>query len=306
MSLALYSARAYSGWHSLSEEDKATLIGARNQVMAYGKRRLTNYYNSRKKRRVIRRIGRPRNSSNSKRSDNNIDNSGINALNTRTLYAFDLTTLPKDNDRSDARHNDMVNLNGVKLCIDMWNNNVQAASDLSDMLNVNMAVVRPKNLSQGPIPNTPNMGLATSAGMQIDKFFRSSDGTRAEGFSNVRTSQEMHCSPINTDKFDVLSHKRFKLLALQNANISQGKGYKSIMKYMPIKRQLTYMDPEPNTNPNGINAIRDDRIFLLIWCDSFTAVSGTGPANDSLNVQPMHGVDEQELIPRRHIAVIQV
>lgn len=284
MSLVPYAATAYSGWQSLSPSQRATLITARNQVMAYGKRKFVSYYNSRKKRRILNKIGRKRNTSNSKRSDNNINNTGTDALDTRTLYALDLTRLIKDNDRSDARHNDIVNLNGVKLCIDMWNN-LSDGTPITNMLNVNMAVVHPKNLATTAITSGPNMRFATGEGIETTKFFRSSDGSRGEAFNNTRTSQEMHCSPINTDKFDVLSHKRFKLANLNNPNLSQGKGYKSIMKWIPIRRQLTYMDYNATTNPNTNAAIRDDRIFLLIWCDSFTATTGTSPTPEALNLR---------------------
>jgi hypothetical protein len=104
------------------------------------------------------------------------------------LYTTDLTNIGQG-DAINQRDRHTVELMGVKLCMELT-----ALSN--NPLYVNVAVVHLKN---------------TDAPLNQD-FFRSSGGpTRGTDFNESLNSNEFHSLPMNTDKFVVLSHKRYRL-----------------------------------------------------------------------------------------------
>ena len=140
---------------------------------------------------------------------------------TRTLYFTELQDITKTTTNEiDKRQRDVVKLSGVKLCIEV--NHLQTAPLL-----VNYAIVYDKRSNDGT--TTVNTG----------DFFRANGGTqRAKDFSTVLSSAEFHCLPLNTDRFTVLWHKRFKL----GVNTPSGgysnnsrENYRMIQKYQDRK-----------------------------------------------------------------------
>ena len=179
---------------------------------------------------------------------------------TRTLYFTELQDITKTTTNEiDKRQRDVVKLSGVKLCIEV--NHLQTAPLL-----VNYAIVYDKRSNDGT--TTVNTG----------DFFRANGGTqRAKDFSTVLSSAEFHCLPLNTDRFTVLWHKRFKL----GVNTPSGgysnnsrENYRMIQKYQKINKLIRYEDGSAQS-----------KIWLMWWCDLFSNPAATPAAANVLQYQ---------------------
>lgn len=225
------------------------------------KRRRSGYRASKKARYGIgERIG----ASNSKQTLQTRDNAFI-AIPSRTLNITQLTGTDQgtSNNRQD-RQNTIINCRGFKICMAV-RNNIQ-----NQPLYYNCAILSPKNA-----------GDITTA-----NFFRGT-GTLSRGldFDNDRTALELHCLPINTDKFYVLKHKRYRL-GPENRNNQQYhdakmSNFMNIDWYVRLKRQLRYDDPDSNFPIDGA-------VYLVQWCDSYEATAGSLPLPTPLQVMQRH------------------
>lgn len=167
---------------------------------------------------------------------------------TRTLYAIALNDLDRGTALNE-RLRDHVRLSGVKCCIEYRN-------QVGTPIYLNIGVVCIKGTATS-VPDTQN-------------FFRGRDGSRALNFSTSLTSLEFHCTPINTDDYVVIKHKRMLLASNalgDTAYKSDGRVFGTIEFYMKINRQIRYFpDSEIPT---------DGRIFLVYWADKFDTPGGT-------------------------------
>jgi len=102
-------------------------------------------------------------------------------------------------------------------------------------------------------------------------------------FDNTQSALQFRCNQLNTDKFNVLMHKRMILgpsLKASSTNTVQDStlpSFKLIDRYIPLKRQLRFA--ELNVN------IPDHPVFLLYWCDLMTASRDDAPLADALTVE---------------------
>lgn len=182
---------------------------------------------------------------------------------TRVLGRIDLTAINKG-DGINQRERDIMHLSGVKFCWELRN-------DTEQPLYVNMAVVHIKGCT--PIDN---LG---------ENFFRGAGNGDQEGryldFSDERTSNEFRCLPLNTDKFVVISHKRFQLIPQDQTapriNNQSGKNYRNLDWYTKVKRTIQY-------NPDG-TATDNSNLYLIYWCDQFMQPSGTPTVEGALQRQ---------------------
>ena len=212
----------------------------------------------------------------SKKSDNKYE---WDNLNTRTAYCTLLNSLAQDVTRIDARDGrDIVNFRGVKICFEIHNR----LTGKDDILYFNWAIVKAKHLCDDDVPVAP-MKRASDFQLPMDKFFRSYDGNRSEAFSEARSAIEFKCSPINTDEFVVLSHKRFQVLNASDQNM--GRHYKFIDKYLPVNRQIRYMPEGDPNNPGDNLPIPGDRLHLVYWCDNPNKTAGNAVRQNHFNVR---------------------
>lgn len=224
----------------------------RNWLATRGKRRRTKYA-SRAKR--ARRIGNPVGRSGTKRYQQ-VDASTLQRA-TRTLYSNNLAEIPHDVDNNiDSRQRDMVNLRGIKICFNLNNQS-------GNVMCCNIAVV----------------GLKAGVGaVSVTDFFRGNSDNRGKDFSVALNQTEFHCLPLNSDKFVVLTHKRFKLAATDNAPSSnQISQWKDLQFYIPIKRQLRYTS---DTGTSGISTVH-----MMYWFDNFQTNAGITAAANQVNIQ---------------------
>lgn len=229
------------------------------------RRRRKNYTKRGASKRARLGIGERIGSSNSKRVVA-LRSGGADNFDTRTLYSDNLTTVDHLNlDARNVRQREVVNCRGFKICM-------SARNSAKAPLYWNVAVLSPKNA-----------GSITAA-----NFFRSDGESRARDFDLTLNSLEFHCLPINTDKFYILKHKRYRL-APEPANSgtsglytqSQGKNYVNVDWYVPLKRQLRYDDPE-STSPI------DGATYLVHWCDTFNVAENSGTAASAMQITSRH------------------
>ncbi len=278
MSLVPYALTAYNSWQNLPPEDRETLIKARNQVMAYSKRKFSGYMTAAKRRRLAKKqLGqRPqRKPAKIIEETSGAPTDPFFMKNTRTLYAKRLCNIAKNEatvvgntvDTSDTkfkRRTDTVMLSGFKFCFEVDNTD---SIDTTKPMYVNFAVLVDKESSSS---QTENLGTSD--------FFRDlrKNKDRSIDFSTGLSSNELHCLPINTDKFGILKHKRMRL-AGNNAN-SVNKQFRNMDFYLRCKRQLRW--DAGNTYPEG------PRVYAVMWCSRFGDNAGKAVEPDQIK---MHG-----------------
>lgn len=95
------------------------------------------------------------------------------------------------------------------------------------------------------------------------------------------------CNPLNSNKFRIITHRRFRLAATGSSTgtvQARGEFYKTVNKYIPIKRRISYSATTTDQN--------DRPWWLLIWYSTLTR-------NDFPNGTPQGafgGLEVQKLI----------
>ena len=176
------------------------------------------------------------------------DSAGPASQSTRTLYFEDCSVVPKTpTNEINGRQRDIVNYRGFKVCQE-WKNKS------SFPLLCNVAVIALKGDA-----DTPNL---------TSDFFRGYGSDRNLNFGDGLESLDFHCKPINTDKYSVIKHMRFRLGSAAG-NESEGfhdlPNYTMNEFYVPINRQLRYRGDGTCHTP----------FFLVHWCDEFQTPGGT-------------------------------
>lgn len=252
---AYRSATAFSRWSPVQRQAAIKIAGFvgrnafRTGKMAYRrfKRRRGSVKN---KRRVRSRIGERVGVSTSKTalvSDTNVSLETTRTLNSQALIRIDKNVNFDDNIHQ--RHRDTVNLRGIKICFHFRNN-------IDETLLMNFAVVRPK---EGGVVNS--------------EFFRSQGegSNRSLDFGIARSSIEFACLPINSDRYDIMMHKRFRLKGkAQSTDVEEsGSNFKRIEKYLRINRQVKF-------DGTGVEPIGSSQLFAVWWSDKQMTNGGTG------------------------------
>lgn len=202
-----------------------------------------------------------------------IDNTGGNSCDTRKLYARPLIEITHNpNNDIDDRQRNIINLRGLKLCLYMQNNTGNST------LFVNVAVIWDKK---------GNQEIGSYANTTVPDFFRQHQGgaARSQDFGVALSALEFHCLPINTDRFGVLMHKRFKLAPTAAQSTGQKSpnlsSFRTIMKYVKIKRQLRFQ----NTN---ISIPESGQLYVVHWCDAIGTSFGGGGLANAMTTQEYH------------------
>lgn len=168
------------------------------------------------------------------------------------LYHQQLCGLERNTgvDELDKRERLSATIKGVHLCFELRNN-------MMEPMYVNVAVVILKGTDCDPY---------------TIRFFRATGNGRALDFdASVLSANDMHCRPINTDRYGILMHKRFLLNPTrEDANTmhgqrSPGTSYMAFDKYIPVNRTFQYDVGATSSDP--VNA----RLMLLWWCNPFMA-----------------------------------
>lgn len=207
-----------------------------------------------------RNVGEPVGTSTSKRFTSK-DTTSV-AKDSRTLYSEELTIIPhSSNNVIDNRQRNIVNLRGFKICMEFLNN-------IGQTQYFHVAIVSPKN---------------SNSTVETTDFFRGTGSSRAVDFGQALSSLDFHCRGINTDKYTVLMHKRYRIQGNSNSTYvdRSGRNYMNMMMYKKIKRQLRFEQTADNSPISG-------RIFLVYWSDLFATADGTAPTTGAYAVGERH------------------
>ena len=189
-----------------------------------------------------RQIGKPISSASSAKTVV-VQNTDLSPVDTKTLYWLNLVQVAHGPDLNERERN-IINVSGVR--IDLTWKNVQG--DVPKYVNV--AVVKDKE-------------SATDAGDKVN-FFKSYGNTRSRDADNSLSALEYHTTPINTDRYVVLRHKRFSLgtsnfgTTVSRYWTTSGKNWTSVNKmWIPLKRQFQF---DGDTGSTGT-----DKVWLVYW-----------------------------------------
>lgn len=240
----------------------AARAGARIARFAYRrwKKRRTGYRPAKRRRFSPRTIGENVGTSSSKQSIQTRTASTLNR-DTRTLYIRQLTNIDQGDGRN-LRERGVINCRGFKICFQMRNN-------LNQPLYFNVAILSPKN----------------SGEVDESNFFRASGSSRGSDFDNSKIALELHCLPINTDKFTILKHKRYRMnpdpVAQDNFASQTGRSYMTQEWYIKLKRQLRYDSPDASGPTDG-------PVYFVYWADAWFSVDGSVAVPSAFQIQERH------------------
>lgn len=247
----------YNSRHRLNQAAFAGRMAKRGyQAISAGTRKYKAM--RRNKRGKTEHIGKPVGESGVKRTtqlNNNV------SVGTRSIHAVNCTQIAQGNE-IDQRERRSANLRGISFCIEMRNTSERP-------LYVNMAVVHVKGCHD---VNTVH-----------EEFFRGEDTARAIDFNDTLSSNELHCLPLNTDKFVVLSHKRLLLNGpkesmVQDYNDQEGKNYANLMWYQKIDRNIQFTSADRTSVTDG------SAVYLMYWCDQFLTEANTTSTASALKL----------------------
>lgn len=258
MSLVPYRKNAYSigkwGWEHRQQIFKGLKMG-------YKRGRSLGRMVANKRRRIMKRIGYRPGFANALTKELEKTVSAPEALSTRTLYTKELTNIAKETtgDEIDRRNRDLVNIRGVKLCMQFQNEN-----SVNLHMYVNVAIISPKDCNTTPTTT---------------EFFRSFGASRSEDFDPATMTAIMsHYRGINRDIYDVIMHKRMRLgPSIDDSCAMTNPRVKVLRRYVKIGRQFRFKGS--TASPSGRS------LWLVYWCDKSNNLTSDTPVANQVFVQ---------------------
>lgn len=179
----------------------------------------------------------------------------------RTLYSLDITNVDQGT-QINQRLRGIQNIRGFQLRI-----NYRNAFNVPAILHV--AVLNPKK----------------SATVSTDGFFRDYATSRDVNFSTGLSSVQMNHLPISTDQYNILMHKRFRLIAAEPTTATQfdynyGSNVKEFRRYVRLNRQVRFNDDSTPDAETG-------RCFLVTWFEQTFGAAGTTAQVGKIEIQQM-------------------
>jgi len=224
----------------------------RKMIARQGRRAYAKYSN---KRRIMNSVGVTTRPSSNRFTALNVLQTTAQA--TRSLYFYDLTELGKQSiqDEINLRDSDLVNIRGIRI-------NWEITNQKTAPIRFNIAVVVPKGVQ---------------AVVNTTKFFKGDSANRGRDFSSSMSSIELATLPINTDNYDVVTHKRF---ILEPGEISQYKSqrmsYKRIDQWVNIARYFGYN--------GGTVGAQNRKPYLVYWFDFWGNPANALPSGSACTV----------------------
>lgn len=203
--------------------------------LQYRQRFLNRYKASR----AQQEIGEPVGSGGAKRS---IQLHDVTSFPTKSLYSHEVTEIGKSSINSiNQRQRDIINLVGIKYLLEVRN----GSSDSRPVI-VNYALISPKGGADVRDPVTPTSVTTVD-------FFRGYQTTRSQNFAATFSSVYLNNGTINSDKYNILMHKK---MTLGGSNNNSPRA-RHVTGYVPINRQIRYDDA-------AINSCNSP-IFFVAW-----------------------------------------
>lgn len=207
----------------------------------------------------VRKVGNAPGKSESSRTERALDQT----YSTRSLHSIEMILITRNETTSidiRNRERDTVVIKGIKVCIEFRNFE-------SHLLLCNLAILHPKT------------SLGAGNQVPVDEFFRSYGIDRARDFDpTTDTPNDLHCLPINTDRYVVLRHKRFTLGP--SGAMSTGatrQPWKQVDMYLKLNRQIRFEGADATD-------LREGQLYAVWWFDSPDAIAGTVPVASACRV----------------------
>lgn len=212
-----------------------------------------------KNKRMARQIGERPGKSNSSRNEQVQQNTSFSS---RTLHSDECILLNRNTTSSqeiNQRERHTVVVKGIKFCIKVRNFE-------SYPLWCNVAIIHPKS-ELGVGNDVPN-----------DEFFRAFSTSRVQDFGISLSGMDLHCFPINTDKYVVLRHKRFTLgSAAAFATGGTWPPFKLLDFYVKLNRQIRFKG-------DSATDLEEGQVYCAFWCDSPDTGTSAAAVADSMQV----------------------
>lgn len=240
--------RAHNFTDLNSNRARRTMPYLRKRRFRSTRRRFKSRRRFKRRRQVRKRIGHPEGAGTCKSRTIYIDN-GQQEIRERSIYSYNFNTVPAG-DGIDQRERNLIRLQGVAIKWEMRSNSTPP-------LKVNMAVISPRAGTE-VFANQPQETMTN--------FFRNRGGsTRGLNFEasgvNANAPLVMSTFGINIDRWNVLMHKRFTLNPISQTSsqfrTERGSNFKTIKKYIPIKRQVRYESGEASSS--------ETPIYFVFW-----------------------------------------
>lgn len=203
---------------------------ARSAFRAWaGRRRKDN--NLRKKRMARQGIGEKVGTGTCKTSE---ETSSLYNLSAKGFYYENLLDITKGG-AINQRERDIVNYRGTKVCFHIENNN-------SIKMYLNICCVVPKD----------DQSTLSTIG-----WFRSGGSEREMNHTTTTNWQDLHCAPINRDKYRVVFHKRAIVAPNTSTADSNIRDYEF---WIPLRRQLQF---------DGVVTVPQGSKMFFVWWFSY-------------------------------------
>jgi len=230
----------------------------------FGRRRLRRGNAAKKARFSRAQIGERPGLSNCKRTLQK--NTSLESKSTRTIYAKNLCEIPSTGTNAiDGRQRDICQIRGFQL-------RFQFRNQVDVPIYASVAILRNKENDQG--------------GPDLEKFFRGSGDFRSKDADTSLNALEWRSLGINTDRYNILWHKRFRLNSAQSVavdspyNSQVGRNYIDMKKYIPVGKQFRFED-ESTTPVQG-------NLFLVYYFDKWDAAAATPVVLGAVTVSERH------------------
>lgn len=160
------------------------------------------------------------------------------------------------------RTNIAVRLSGIKIC-ETWTHQFNGDEAFGSTLDCHWALCQLKS----PLDGTSNVTISLDIRQYIEgDFFRGSSNKldRERSFlqpgPNSLWQYYHNCLPLNTERFNVLTHKKFTLTAQSTNSVATGAWFHKIDKYFPIRRNFVFKENADNFGKLPF--------FIVRWCNT--------------------------------------
>ena len=177
-------------------------------------------------------------------------NNTLISKDTRVMYETELSDLAKQTTgQIDRRERDAAHILGFKINFQMRH---LGTTTTGPPLQFTWAVIAAKNNNTTPLP--------------VTDFFRTYGSARSANFATTLNAIEFGSNPINEDLYRVL-WKSTCMIGTQGASTNQPPSHKTIAKYIPLNRQITY---------DSVSGTPNTRIWVVYWFDYPLNNAGAG------------------------------
>lgn len=130
----------------------------------------------------------------------------------------------------------------------------------------------PIHLNIAWIANKSEISVDDTNAIVLTRFLRGYEEQRQIPLNNTRSTIELCNTPINSDAWAVIKHKRYVLTGREGATYNDRGSILRKKFWIPIKREFRFTDIAQTVPNNGL-------VYFVLWATNALAVTGTTQAN---------------------------